>query len=373
MNGAEKDLVHRLTEMIEQVLEGKPAAPSNRASLLTEPEDEALKALVLRVDELQGKYKEAHAFVLRLASGKLADEAPRGNNFISALKQFQSELRYLTWQITEIADGDYEQQVTFSGDFSDAMNKMIVALRERKQIEEKLAASNKTKDKLFSIIAHDLRNPFNSLSGFIRLLQQELEGETPSLEVIKAYVDILNDSIEKAIRLQTNLLEWARLQQNRIAIHPMETNLNEVIDYAIHIGSATAIDKHIALNFLTPGDYPIVTDSAIVNVVLRNLLGNAVKFTPEGGHIDLSVSREETHYVISVKDSGVGIRPEDIGKLFRSDITHSTQGTNQEEGTGLGLMLCKEFVNKLGGTIWVESVYGEGSNFCFTLKDLPLE
>ncbi|MDR0894750.1 MAG: HAMP domain-containing histidine kinase [Prevotellaceae bacterium] len=370
MTENERVVARKLTQIVDNIADGK-----QRFSLdvdgLDEIQDTDLQTLSSQTIELGRKYQEAYGFVMKLATGKLEVETPRNNNLASPFKQLHSELCYLTWQIGEIANGDYDQRVTFSGDFSEAINKMIGALREHKLLEERLYESNKTKDKLFSIIAHDLKNPFNSLLGFVQLLGQELDKEQPDITMIREFVNVLNESISKAYDLLTNLLEWSRLQRNRITINPTETNLNEVVGYAIRIGTTTAIEKNIAINFLTPGDYPIVSDGAIINVILRNLLGNAVKFTPNNGHIDLSVRRIDDHYYeVSVKDSGVGIKPEDLNKLFRPDVTHTTTGTNNESGTGLGLMLCKEFANKLGGTIWVESTYGEGSKFTFTLKSL---
>ncbi|MDR1003710.1 MAG: HAMP domain-containing histidine kinase [Prevotellaceae bacterium] len=370
MTEKEHAIAGQLIQIVNRIIEGRPHFPLE-VDGLEGIEDDTFRTLSLQTIEMGREYQEAYNFLMELAAGKLYTESPRHNNMVSPFKQLHSELRYLTWQIKEIANGDYDQHVTFSGDFSEAINKMILALRERKVLEERLNESNKTKDKLFSIIAHDLKNPFNSLLGFVQILQQEVEKEQPDIALVREFIHVLDDSISKAYDLLINLLDWSRLQRNRITITPVDSNLNEIVTYAIRVGSTTAVEKNIAVNYLTPGNYPAVTDGAIINVILRNLLGNAVKFTPNDGHIDVSVHRTDTRYEISVKDSGIGIRPEDLSKLFRADVTHTTAGTNNEAGTGLGLMLCKEFAHKLGGEIWVESTYGEGSKFTFTIPASP--
>jgi signal transduction histidine kinase len=369
MTEKEQATARRLSQIVDSILDGRNRFPTD-VDGLDAIEDESFRTLAQKTVELGKKYQDGYTFLMALASGKLCVEAPFHNNMISPFKQLHSELRYLTWQIGEIANGDYDQHVTFSGDFSESINKMIAALREREAFKEQLRESNKTKDKLFSIIAHDLKNPFNSLLGFVKLLQQEVERETPDILMMREFINVLDDSTSRAYDLLTNLLEWSRLQSNRITVTPQESNLNEIVMYAIRVGGTTAKDKNIAVNFLTPGDYPVVTDGALITVVLRNLIGNAVKFTPIDGHIDLCVQPVGDHYEVSVQDNGVGIPPDVLGNLFRSDLTYTTVGTNNEVGTGLGLMLCKEFVNKLGGEIRVESALGEGSRFTFTVKDL---
>jgi signal transduction histidine kinase len=162
-----------------------------------------------------------------------------------------------------------------------------------------------------------------------------------------------------------NLLEWSRFQTDRIAIKPEQLNLSDVIIDNMQIGQTIAIEKNISLEYVTPGNYPLVSDRAIVNTILRNLISNAIKYTPRDGHIKVFLVKYDNMYQVSVQDSGMGISEENINKLFRLDTIQSTPGTANEKGTGLGLRLCKDFVNIIGGDIWVESTYGMAPHFRF--------
>ena len=249
-----------------------------------------------------------------------------------------------------------EQNATILRDSNGNPKGFIIIFRditERKESEEQLLKftieldeSNKAKDKLFSIIAHDLKNPFNALLGFSSFLLKEIENG--NMEKIKKYAMIINDSAKKGFELLINLLDWSRLQSDRIVVSPEHLNLNDIVEHNIDMGNTIAVSKHIHLSFVNPGNYPIVSDKVILNTILRNLIGNAVKYTPSNGDITVSVfPNGDGSYQISVKDSGTGIKKEELEKLFHSDAVRSTPGTNQEKGSGLGLILCKDFVTKL--------------------------
>ena len=498
MNECERDIVLKAIEIIDQVLSGKRKVNPD-ISDMDDIEDEEIKNLVTKVVTLGRQYRDAYEFIIDLSCGKLFTESPRMNVFANPFKQLQSELRHLTWQIQEIANGDYDQRVSFSGDFSEAINKTIKELRERQTLadinreneylfrsifstspdgivicdfnkyiinasnatkemlqladsdiargiyfmdliaeadrekgksflnelkensstafaelrmatskgksfwseqnasvlfdsngepkgtiiiirditerkanEEQLIKiagdlneSNKTKDRLFSIIAHDLKNPFNALLGFSKLLMDE--ADKGNMDKVKKYAKIVHSSSKNTFNLLVNLLEWSRLQTKRITITPELSDLDDLITHNIEIGNTTALAKSIKLEFITPGHYPLITDRAIVNTVLRNLIGNAIKYTPANGTVTVSVKQENDWYLVSVQDVGVGIRKEDIDKLFRLDVLHTTPGTGNEKGSGLGLILCKDFINKIGGNISVQSVYGKGATFTFSI------
>ena len=502
MNGKESDIILKLNHTVNQILSGKRILDLDIGDI-DSIEDEGIKSLADKVVQLVGQYRDCYGFILDLSCGRLNTESPRMNVFANPFKQLHSELRHLTWQIQEIADGDFDQHVSFSGDFSEAINKMITALREREVLSERirenenlfrsifstspdgivlcdlnhciinasnaayrmfkltdeingkmqfdelihpqdadnftvflnsllkggatafaelrivpkagmsfwselnasllldsngatngfiiifrditerkmaeaqllqytdeLDESNRTKDKLFSIIAHDLRSPFSALLGTSKILLMEADRDNADIEKIRKFSNILYDTSGRTYDLLINLLEWSRLQSNRILITPEELDLSNIIMDNIGIGQTMAMGKNIMLKYTTQGYYQIVSDKAIINTVLRNLIGNAIKYTPQNGLIMVSLVKNDDMYQISVKDSGTGISAANLEKLFRLDTIQSTPGTANEKGTGLGLVLCKDFVNKLGGDIWVVSTYGQGATFTFSLKDL---
>jgi len=223
----------------------------------------------------------------------------------------------------------------------------------------------KTKDKFFSIIAHDLRSPFNTLLGFSELLLKEYDNRDPE-ENKEMIIHIFNSAVH-GFDLLNNLLEWSRSQTGRIEYEPQDFSLTDLIRQNILLISDAAYKKNIEVqNEIT--EYILAFgDRRMINTVVRNLISNALKFTKPGGEIVLSHKKENEFIEVTVSDTGVGIKEENISKLFRLEESISTPGTDKEQGTGLGLILCKEFVEKNGGEIWVESKIGEGSKFIFSL------
>jgi len=502
MVGKESDIIRKLNTVVDRILSGKNKFEFEKSEL-DGIEDENFKSLAENIVNLAEQYKDCYGFIMNLACGRLSTEAPRMNFFVNPFKQLHSELRHLTWQIQEIANGDYDQCVSFSGDFSDAINKMIIALRERHVLEEinrenenlfrsifitspdgivlcdlnhkiinasnaayrmlhlsneingklcfselidqedrktydwfidtlfnggrntvfaemrlvhkdgvsiwteqnasilldsnsqpkgyiiifrditerkvaesqllrytdEIDESNRTKDKLFSIIAHDLKSPFNALLGFSNILEHKVKTETVVTDSIRRYSKMIHTSATQSFELLVNLLEWSRLQTNRIEIHLERIDLNELIANNTSMGQTIALSKNIILKYKTPGRFSLKSDRAIVNTILRNLISNAIKYTPKNGYIEVSLKQADDLFLISVKDTGVGMTQDDIEKLFNLSSIQSTPGTENEKGTGLGLVLCKDFVNKIGGDIWVNSTYGQGSTFTFSLKN----
>jgi len=234
--------------------------------------------------------------------------------------------------------------------------------------ESELIVLNQTKDKFFSIIAHDLKNPFSALLGFSELLEQN--ALALSKEEVVTYSQTINTASHKLFKLLENLLQWARTQTGKMDFKPTTFHLNEVITQNINIQELNASSKSIALEFETIESSKVIADWDMVNTVLRNLISNAIKFTPANGRISISTEKKDGFVEIGIADSGIGMTEEDRQKLFRIDVHYTTKGTNNEEGTGLGLIICREFVEKQGGKIWVESRKGEGTTFFFTL---PLE
>lgn len=226
---------------------------------------------------------------------------------------------------------------------------------------------NISKDKFFSIIAHDLKNPFNVLVSYTSLLKTDLE--MFSMEELKQIVTDLNQASENGFNLLQNLLLWTRTQTNRIHIFKSKFNLSEVFEKVKALVDLNLLSKDQNLTLIVDPERLVYADKDMIATILRNLVFNAIKFSRKGSEIILKATDSDQGLQISVIDSGIGIPPETISKLFRIDTNTSIQGTEGETGTGLGLVICREFVEKHGGRIWVESELGKGSVFSFTLPE----
>ncbi len=241
------------------------------------------------------------------------------------------------------------------------------AMKELRESEIRFSELNATKDKFFSILAHDLKNPFNTILGFSEILKESagvLDNNS-----IKEYARVINESAKNTHRLLENLLEWAKANQGRLHFSPAEILLKPIVLAEIQGLKSIADIKNSELVEKIPNDLRVITDENMLRSCLRNLITNAIKFTPKNGMIVVIARKEASQIVIGVEDNGIGMLPEAIEKLFRIETSGSTRGTENEYGTGLGLILCKEFVEKLGGRIWVESEVGKGSRFYFTLPE----
>lgn len=231
----------------------------------------------------------------------------------------------------------------------------------------RLQELNATKDRFFSIVAHDLRSPFNAIIGLSSLLAEQVRaGDYDSID---QYADTIVESSEQALTLLTNLLEWSRSQTGRVRFEPQSLPLAGLVTETLNLLRAAAQQKVLSLAPEIPADVVVWGDRGMLSTVLRNLVANAIKFTPRGGQIRVSVRRGSGAWEIRVVDNGVGIAPERLAGLFSLDQNQSTLGTDQERGTGLGLILCREFIRRHGGDIRVESRLGAGSSFIFTLPD----
>nr|MDA3905733.1 PAS domain S-box protein [Bacteroidales bacterium] len=234
-----------------------------------------------------------------------------------------------------------------------------------KKKNEELLTINAEKNKFFSIIAHDLKSPFNSILGFSDLLIEQINNNDH--DGIAKFAEIIQQSSNRAMDLLLNLMEWSQSQTERMEFNLEHFELVELIKDAELLLTGALEQKSISLSKNVPSNAPVFADKKMISTVLRNLISNAIKFTHTGGKITISVEEKQHELLVSVSDTGVGISKEDSEKLFKIDETYSTPGTNKEKGTGLGLILCKEFVEKHGGKIWVESEVGKGSTFYFTI------
>jgi PAS domain S-box-containing protein len=229
----------------------------------------------------------------------------------------------------------------------------------------KLIQLNADKDRFISILGHDLKSPFNNLLGLSEILTEDIR----KLDIDE--IEDIANNINKTARITYNLLEdillWARTQQGKIPFKPQILNFRDICKNILEILKPNADAKNITINYSAQDETTIFADIDMSKTVLRNLVSNAIKFTNNGGTININAEENSENEIISVLDNGIGIAPDDIKKLFDISQVLTTKGTAKETGTGLGLLLCKEFVDKHGGIIWVESEVGKGSDFKFTL------
>jgi signal transduction histidine kinase len=239
------------------------------------------------------------------------------------------------------------------------------ALEALKESEARLRELNATKDKFFSIISHDLKSPFNSIIGLSNLLAEKMRKK--DYDGIEEYSTIIQKSSWRAMDLLSNLIVWSRLQTGRMEFRPELVEIEELITLVTELSKDSARQKNITIDREALLSIRLLADKEMIYSVLRNLVSNSIKFTNKGGKIGISALLYNGELEIMVSDNGIGIKKDKMDKLFRIGETVSTTGTMQEEGTGLGLILCKDFVLKHGGKIWVESEEGKGSRFIFKI------
>jgi len=244
-------------------------------------------------------------------------------------------------------------------------------LNQKQSIEvqrKELESLNTTKDKFFAIIAHDLKNPFSTVLGLSELLAKEFESFEP--DKLKVFIEQIYKYSNNTFNLLENLLQWSMLQTGRMPLRPKLIDLKGLVDENIELLRGNALQKGIRIETEIENDLFVYVDVSMITTVLRNLLSNAIKFTSQYGIIKIKVEKDDKMVKVSVIDNGVGISNQDIEKLFKIDSNPTTIGTSQEKGTGLGLILCKDFVERNGGKIWVESELEKGSRFIFVIPSV---
>jgi len=249
---------------------------------------------------------------------------------------------------------------------------MIRDVTERKRTEmlfqkyaQQLKTANEAKDKFFSIIAHDLRSPFHGFLGLSRILVDDIANLNK--DEIKEYAVQLNGALNKQYELLSDLLNWSRLQRDSFQLTKEDVLFHDELEKVIDSLALTATQKGIELLNTVEDDLKVFCDIDMLKLVLRNLISNSIKFTNRDGRIVVSTHKKLNLIEVTVADNGVGISEGDISKLFQTDIRFTSKGTEEEKGTGLGLLLCKEIIEKHEGNIWVESEIGKGSKFTFSL------
>lgn len=233
--------------------------------------------------------------------------------------------------------------------------------------ENRLKELNADKDLFISIMSHDLKGPFQNIMGLSEMLREEIN--TMEKKEIEKVIVLMESTSKKTYELFEDLLKWARSQQGKIPFEPVFISVEDILTDAVELLKPKAGLKNISLDYYTPSGLKIFADADMIKTILRNLLSNAIKFTGENGSVIVLARTTAQGVSISVKDNGKGIDKENIPKLFDISQTFSTEGTAREKGTGLGLLLCKDFTEKHGGKISVESTSGKGSEFTVYLPD----
>ena len=276
------------------------------------------------------------------------------NSYEFEYEVFRDELKYYHARCAQLNENE---TIVISSDISKLKKSEI----QLKQNSEELKQLNADKDRFMQILAHDLRNPFNVLLGFSDLLLRNFKNYDDDL--IKYYLDIIKQTSEKTYLMLDELLLWSKSQAGKLPFEPSSISLSELIAAIYSETKTNAQRKNITIKLSVPDNFQIVADCNMLKTVIRNLVSNAIKFTRKDGEIKIMSHIDSGNVVIAVADNGVGINKTDQAKLWNSSKPHTTVGTENEKGTGLGLLLCKDFVEKHGGKIWVESEEGFGSNF----------
>lgn len=238
-------------------------------------------------------------------------------------------------------------------------------ITENKNNELSLIEMNAAKDKFFSIIAHDLKGPLGAMVGLSEYLVQYIKEKNH--EKIEKIANALQQSSNQTMNLLSNLMTWAQSQSGRMDYNPEYFEIDFLVQEAKQLLNDIAKQKSIIINNTIKTNNQVFADKAMISAVLRNLISNALKFTNIGGKITISAENKENMINITINDDGVGISEDNISRLFQIAENQSTSGTENEKGTGLGLILCKEFIEKNNGKIWVKSTVGNGSSFFFSL------
>ncbi len=250
-------------------------------------------------------------------------------------------------------------------DLKQMYQRLLSSQEALKRANQQLEQSNKEKDKFFSIIAHDLKSPFNGILGLSEMLRDDAR-ILDTVEIAKL-AGLIHSSTKQTFELLKNLLEWARMQQGRIPFDPKSFLLNNLVSSEIKGLMYVANQKNIGLIDGLNENIMLTADENMIRTVLRNLIANAIKFTPKNGKIKITAEVGNNQVEVSVSDTGIGMSAETVEKLFKIETSFTKPGTENETGTGLGLLLCKEFIEKHNGGIRVTSKVGKGSDFIFTI------
>jgi len=358
---ANKELLFQNTEKekraAELVIAKKELAFQNREKELREDE------LVVANIELdyQNDEKEKRADELIIANKELdyqnEEKIKRAEELVISNKVHDIENEENEKHATELSDANLAQGL----DITELKRAELEIILKNEQLEK----LNAEKDKFFSIIAHDLRGPFSGFLGFTDLLKTDIH--SMSKDELQDTANRMYSSASNLFRLLTNLLDWSIAQRGLTVFKPEVLSLKEIADDSLRLFTDVAKNKGIVLKEKIPEDIFVIADKLMLNTIIRNFVSNSVKFTERGGRILITTRTLDEKVEISIADTGIGMNEEMLNNLFRIDVKSGRKGTNDEPSTGLGLILCKEFIEKHNGKISVLSEVGKGSLFTFSL------
>ncbi len=256
-----------------------------------------------------------------------------------------------------------EEEIKRKNQELEAINENLEKLVEERTSE--LAQANATKDKFFSIIAHDLKDSFGGLLGFTEVLSTGFE-MFPDEEK-KSIISNIRQVSEQTYKLLQNLLDWSKIQTGNMPFEPDNFPILSFLKDELNLMDSVASKKGHTIELVPSEEFYVFADDAMISSIFRNITGNSIKYTPRGGKIRISLKKDGDFVVVNVKDNGVGISEENIQKLFKVNESVKTYGTEREDGTGLGLILCKEFITKNGGYISIESTVNEGTRVSISI------
>ncbi len=325
-----------------------------------EQESEAvnLGAMIYLVrDQINARFLER--MIRHAIDRKRYEDSIRGNqeDLISRMMDLQDS--------SERFEAQSVEYVQMAEDLAVTKGELEAALADVTQSKQDLETLNQEKDRFFSIIAHDLRSPFTSLLGYTGMIAMEAD-RMPPVKLVESAITI-NESATRLFALLENLLEWARLQMDKIPSEPIKLEMSDLVSNTVDVLGPVGNDKGVTVENKIAGDVQAFADNHMVDTVIRNLTNNAIKFTAAQGTVTIDGCNTAKGCEISISDSGVGMTPAQIDKLFSIGDKNSTKGTAGEVGTGLGLLLCKDLLDKCKGSMSVESEPGKGSTFTITL------
>lgn len=279
----------------------------------------------------------------------------------------QIRYRYLMRQQEKLKNVIEKQTAQLRKEKNEIEEQSKIIKKQAQELEE----SNKTKDRFFSLIAHDLRNPFQAILGYSEMLLHDVE--EADRNDLKSGLKHIHTSSKSLLTLVEHLLDWASLNTGKIKPHPEQVNLKELIERTHQLFEHIADQKNISLSYHAEQDLMFIGDLNMLQTVFRNLTSNAIKFTPENGDVSLHLYSKSEQYIIEIRDNGIGMPEKLIAKLLQLDANTSRIGTNNEKGTGLGLLICMEMIHLHNGDISIDSSENEGTTFTITLPAEGLE
>ena len=333
-------------ELIETIKKVSNIAPGSLICIPLTVENEKIGVLTV-FNEKRSTFNEKHITLLQTLSYYVAIALSNSNTYAA----LSNQTKVLSEMNTELVN-----------------RQLFIEKQQEELIQQKEALQelNLMKDKFFSIIAHDLKSPFQALLGFTSVLENEYHSTKD--ETRQTYIGYISNSAQNIFNLLTNLLTWSQSQTSKIESDPMVFNLREEVNQTIELLSNNSGNKSIFVRNEVNSSIQVNADKNMTETILRNIISNAIKFTPAKGEVSISAEKMESIVRVAIKDSGIGITEADMKNLFKIDKSISRAGTSGESGTGLGLLICKEFVEKNGGEISVESNLNRGTTFYFTLK-----